>query len=257
MLGCLAGNVAWNRGTVTEWEWEGGEEEEEQVRQPLMAKGRSRRWPGPSRGGGCWGWAAPSPPPCSCSCCPFSPSPHGRQSAMALRSQKICTVAVTLCFTPTGWSSFLLRKSMVWEKYAVSPQTLFLACFRCFLKDVPVLVSSPLNSIPDFVIPSHVVVPRCQGLCLGSLGAFFLFFCLLWPPFQALTALQSERRWRSIKLWFMSTQLPTAQLYSWSITGGPAGDSYMLSVSKCVSSGYNCVKCVSCWYNCQICQQSI
>ena len=44
--------------------------------------------------------------------------------------------------------------------------------FRCFLKDVPVLVSSPLNSIPDFVIPSHVVVPRCQGLCLGSLGGF-------------------------------------------------------------------------------------
>jgi len=42
---------------------------------------------------------------------------------------------------------------------------------RCFLKDVPVLVSSPLNSIPDFVIPSHVVVPRCQGLCLGSLGS--------------------------------------------------------------------------------------
>lgn len=74
------------------------------------------------------------------------------------------------------------------EKYHVSPQilplacfsqTLLLVCFRCFLKDVPVLVSSPLNSIPDFVIPSHVVVPRCQGLCLGSLGAFFLFFCLL------------------------------------------------------------------------------
>ena len=65
------------------------------------------------------------------------------------------------------------------EKYDVSPQRLSLACFRCFLKDVPVLVSSPLNSIPDFVIPSHVVVPRCQGLCLGSLGAFFLFLYLL------------------------------------------------------------------------------
>ena len=38
------------------------------------------------------------------------------------------------------------------------------------------LVSSPLNSIPDFVIPSHVVVPRCQGLCLGSLGALFPLF---------------------------------------------------------------------------------
>ena len=70
-------------------------------------------------------------------------------------------------------------RPQVGQKYVVSPQKLFLACFRCFLKDVPVLVSSPLNSIPDFVIPSHVVVPRCQGLCLGSLGAFFLFFCLL------------------------------------------------------------------------------
>ena len=34
---------------------------------------------------------------------------------------------------------------------------------RCFLKDVPIKVPSPINSIPDGIVPSHVVVPRCSG----------------------------------------------------------------------------------------------
>ena len=34
---------------------------------------------------------------------------------------------------------------------------------RCFLKDVPVKVPSPMHTIPDSIVPSHVVVPRCSG----------------------------------------------------------------------------------------------
>ena len=157
MLGCLAGNVAWKRGKVTEWEWEGGEEEEEQVRQPLMAKGRSRRWPDPPRGGGWgWGWVAPSPPPCSCSRCPFSPSPHGPQSAMAPRSLKICTVAVTLCFTPTGWSS--------WGK---------VSCF------------SPNTTLGSYYYPWRVS-PKHYSWCVSGVSSrmCLCLWVLPWTPFR-------------------------------------------------------------------------
>ena len=34
---------------------------------------------------------------------------------------------------------------------------------RCFLKDVPIKVPSPMNTIPDSIVPSHLVVPRCSG----------------------------------------------------------------------------------------------
>ena len=34
---------------------------------------------------------------------------------------------------------------------------------RCFLKDVPIKVPFPVNTIPDSIVPSHVVVPRCSG----------------------------------------------------------------------------------------------
>ena len=34
---------------------------------------------------------------------------------------------------------------------------------RCFLKDLPIKVPFPLNSIHDSIVPSHVVVPRCSG----------------------------------------------------------------------------------------------
>jgi hypothetical protein len=34
---------------------------------------------------------------------------------------------------------------------------------RCFLKDVPIKVPSPLTTIPENIVPSHVVVPRCSG----------------------------------------------------------------------------------------------
>ena len=34
---------------------------------------------------------------------------------------------------------------------------------RCYLRDVPIPVPVPHNIIPDIIVPSHVVVPRCSG----------------------------------------------------------------------------------------------
>ena len=34
---------------------------------------------------------------------------------------------------------------------------------RCYVRDVPIPVPAPDNVIPDLIIPSHIVVPRCQG----------------------------------------------------------------------------------------------
>ena len=34
---------------------------------------------------------------------------------------------------------------------------------RCYIKDVPIPIPAPLNTIPDIIMPSHVVVPRCKG----------------------------------------------------------------------------------------------
>lgn len=42
---------------------------------------------------------------------------------------------------------------------------------RCMVKDVAVEVPVPENTIPDLIIPSHIVVPRCTGLCLTSIGS--------------------------------------------------------------------------------------
>merc|ERR1719384_1923190 len=49
--------------------------------------------------------------------------------------------------------------------------TALLHAHRCMLKDVPVPVPIPLNTIPDLIVPSHIIVPRCSGLCLNSLGS--------------------------------------------------------------------------------------
>jgi len=38
---------------------------------------------------------------------------------------------------------------------------------RCNVKDVAVEVPVPDNTIPDFIIPSHIVVPRCTGVFLS------------------------------------------------------------------------------------------
>merc|ERR1719323_2255105 len=49
--------------------------------------------------------------------------------------------------------------------------TALLHAHRCMLKDVPVPVPIPVNTIPDLIVPSHIIVPRCSGLCLNSLGS--------------------------------------------------------------------------------------
>ena len=41
--------------------------------------------------------------------------------------------------------------------------TALLYAHRCNLKDVPIEISAPMNIIPDQILPSHIVVPRCQG----------------------------------------------------------------------------------------------
>ena len=38
---------------------------------------------------------------------------------------------------------------------------------RCMVKDVAVEVPVPENTIPDLIIPSHIVVPRCTGRWIG------------------------------------------------------------------------------------------
>merc|ERR1719320_478469 len=41
--------------------------------------------------------------------------------------------------------------------------TALLHAHRCMLKDVPVPVPIPMNTIPDLIVPSHIIVPRCSG----------------------------------------------------------------------------------------------
>ena len=41
--------------------------------------------------------------------------------------------------------------------------TALLYAHRCNVRDVPVPVPVPFNIIPDLILPSHIVVPRCQG----------------------------------------------------------------------------------------------
>ena len=41
--------------------------------------------------------------------------------------------------------------------------TALLHAHRCMWKDEPVPVPIPLNTIPDMIVPSHIIVPRCSG----------------------------------------------------------------------------------------------
>ena len=41
--------------------------------------------------------------------------------------------------------------------------TALLHAHRCTLKDEPVPVPIPLNTIPDLIVPSHIIVQRCSG----------------------------------------------------------------------------------------------
>ena len=52
--------------------------------------------------------------------------------------------------------------------------TALLHAHRCLLQDVPVPVPIPLNTIPDLIVPSHIIVPRCSGQWIEFDTAFFL-----------------------------------------------------------------------------------
>lgn len=45
-----------------------------------------------------------------------------------------------------------------------------LAAHRCMIRDVAVRVSEPEDFLADTIFPSHIVVPRCEGVCVHSSG---------------------------------------------------------------------------------------
>jgi len=45
-----------------------------------------------------------------------------------------------------------------------------LAAHRCMIRDMPVKVPEPDDFIAEFIFPSHIVVPRCLGVCLEKSG---------------------------------------------------------------------------------------
>ncbi|XP_023334974.1 vascular endothelial growth factor C [Eurytemora carolleeae] len=45
-----------------------------------------------------------------------------------------------------------------------------LAAHRCMIRDVPVKVPEPEDFIAEYIFPSHIVVPRCSGVCLEKSG---------------------------------------------------------------------------------------
>lgn len=45
-----------------------------------------------------------------------------------------------------------------------------LAAHRCMIRDVAVKVPEPEDFITEAIFPSHIVVPRCSGVCVNSAG---------------------------------------------------------------------------------------
>jgi len=45
-----------------------------------------------------------------------------------------------------------------------------LAAHRCMIRDMPVKVPEPDDFIAEYIFPSHIVVPRCSGVCLEKAG---------------------------------------------------------------------------------------
>ena len=44
-----------------------------------------------------------------------------------------------------------------------------------FLQDIPIEIPAPLNTIPDQILPSHIVVPRCTGKIMEKRKTFVYF----------------------------------------------------------------------------------
>ena len=65
--------------------------------------------------------------------------------------------------------------------------TALLYAHRCNVRDVAVPVPVPSNVIPDLILPSHIVVPRCQGIIYfiynvcSSGGEMKIAKCILFP----------------------------------------------------------------------------
>ena len=49
------------------------------------------------------------------------------------------------------------------QKSQADRSAALLHAHRCYLKDVPIHIPAPVNTVPDRIIPSHVVVQRCSG----------------------------------------------------------------------------------------------
>ena len=56
------------------------------------------------------------------------------------------------------------------------PEPHFSVCHvMCFLQqDEPVPVPIPLNTIPDLIVPSHIIVPRCSGESSSDLSSLMM-----------------------------------------------------------------------------------
>ena len=89
--------------------------------------------------------------------------------------------------------------------------TALLHAHRCMLKDEPVPVPVPLNTIPDLIVPSHIIVPRCSGKGQDR---------DMWSEQTKIIEFSSRqsrasRSWESFHLWTKQDQLVTIQLYNW------------------------------------------
>lgn len=93
----------------------------------------------------------------------------------SVRKVMFCVVSVLVTLTHATPTSSLVAVAgcdgRSDKKELQDMTTALLHAHRCMLKDEPVPVPIPLNTIPDLIVPSHIIVPRCSGLCLNSLGS--------------------------------------------------------------------------------------
>jgi len=56
------------------------------------------------------------------------------------------------------------------KKLLEEVETAQLAAHRCMIRDVAVKVPDPEDFIAESIFPSHIIVPRCSGVCLDKVG---------------------------------------------------------------------------------------
>jgi len=56
------------------------------------------------------------------------------------------------------------------KKLLEEVETAQLAAHRCMIRDVAVKVPDPEDFIAEAIFPSHIIVPRCSGVCLDKVG---------------------------------------------------------------------------------------